>query len=87
MVLYGWNNVVEATNAPSDFILGMLIHQNERATYDRIYLSDSEDAVYPTKHLVEALVLFKESLTQWSTKPKKGITNPDSANFVLTPRF
>ncbi|KIM90936.1 hypothetical protein PILCRDRAFT_1173 [Piloderma croceum F 1598] len=46
-------------------------------------ISDSNEAVYPVRFLVQAMVLFKESLAQWTPTPKKGVPNSN----ILSQQF
>lgn len=39
---------------------------------------DSYEAVYPSRLLVQGMVLFKDSLTQWTPKRRDGTENPNS---------
>lgn len=41
-------------------------------------VSDSDGAIYPVRYLVQGMVLFKESLAQWTATRKKGIPNENS---------
>ncbi|KAG6854858.1 hypothetical protein C0991_012048 [Blastosporella zonata] len=41
-------------------------------------VSDSNQAVYPVRYLVQGMVLFKESLTQWTPTRRDGTLNENS---------
>ncbi|EGN93009.1 hypothetical protein SERLA73DRAFT_116383 [Serpula lacrymans var. lacrymans S7.3] len=60
LVLYYWSKVVQATDAPSEFI------------------EDSNNAIFPLRFLVQAMVLFKENLAQWTPQRKKKTTNENT---------
>jgi hypothetical protein len=81
IVLYYWSKVVEATNAPSGMISGASA-ELKRTPLTNIFISraDSNEAVYPVRFLVQAMVLFKESLAQWTPTPKKGVPNSNSTS-------
>ena len=40
--------------------------------------TDSNEALYPVRFLVQAMVLFKDSLAQWTPMPKNGIAKENS---------
>jgi hypothetical protein len=48
LVLYYWDKVVQAANAPSSAV------------------QDSEDVIFPIRFLTQGLLLFKDSVAQWS---------------------
>ncbi|KAJ3573347.1 hypothetical protein NP233_g2485 [Leucocoprinus birnbaumii] len=41
-------------------------------------VADTHDAVYPTRFLVQGMVLFKDSLSQWAPKRRDGTDNPNT---------
>ncbi|EKM80164.1 hypothetical protein AGABI1DRAFT_120195 [Agaricus bisporus var. burnettii JB137-S8] len=41
-------------------------------------VADSYEAVYPSRLLVQGMVLFKDSLTQWTPKRRDGTENPNT---------
>lgn len=43
-----------------------------------LILTDSNEALYPVGLLVQAMVLFKDSLSQWTPMPKNGIVKENS---------
>lgn len=45
-------------------------------------LSDTDEAVYPTQILVQGMVLFKESLSQWAPIRRDGTENTNSKNIM-----
>jgi hypothetical protein len=45
--------------------------------------SDTADAVFPVRFLVQSLVLFKESLAQWAPVRKDGSPNQHSTFWKL----
>ncbi|KAF9451646.1 ARM repeat-containing protein [Macrolepiota fuliginosa MF-IS2] len=42
------------------------------------FIADTLDAVYPTRFLVQGMVLFKDSLSQWAPKRRDGSENPNT---------
>ena len=64
LVLYYWSKVVQATNGPPEHIAG--IRQSYcRRLNARIDVSiDSSTAVFPVRFILQAMILFKESLGQ-----------------------
>jgi hypothetical protein len=46
-------------------------------------MTDGEDAVYPVRYLVQGMVLFRESLSQW-VPIKKGVPNENCGFLVYT---
>ena len=76
LILWYWNKVVEATGGPHEYIEGLFdtieLHQRYRSSDDAL---DSQTAVYPVRFLVQAMVLFKESLAQWAPERKDGKQN------------
>jgi len=74
IVLYYWNKVVQSTEVSPELINGTLL---------RIYahhcllegLADTPYAVFPVRMLVQAMVLFRESLKEWTPVRRDGTAN------------
>ena len=77
LVLYYWNKVVQATNSPRDYAEGAFPYHTRPllnlTSYDIVL--DDPTSVYPIRFLVQAMVLFKESLAQWAPVRKDGTEN------------
>lgn len=59
--------------------------QNALTVSDRLisWTTDTYAAVYPTRFLVQGMVLFKESLSQWAPEKRDGSDNPNSTLLFL----
>lgn len=85
LVLYYWKQVVDATGGPFELIAGRF--RMTRADPGLIMcLLDTNEAVYPTQILVQGMVLFKDSLSQWVPKHRDGTDNPNSRNIMCISR-
>lgn len=62
----------------SDLILYYWAQVVEATGGPPILISDSNQAVYPVRFLVQGMVLFKESLAQWTPTRKDGTINENS---------
>jgi hypothetical protein len=73
LVLYYWDKVVHASYQPPELIAGSLrvLLCNAMTSTDDRYL-DMDEAVYPVRFLVQALIIFKDNLVQWS--PRRNTT-------------
>jgi hypothetical protein len=79
LVLYYWQQVVEATGGPADMVAGMFKSgQNKLVLMYLMQILDTNEAPYPIRFLVQGMVLFKDSLSQWSPKRRDGTENPQS---------
>ncbi|KAJ3517980.1 hypothetical protein NLJ89_g157 [Agrocybe chaxingu] len=56
----------------------------ESTNYPQNLISDSDEALFPVRYLVQGLVLFKESLSQWTPTKRSGVPNKNtlSQDFV-----
>jgi len=81
LVLYHWKQVVDATDNSLELIAGRF--GMTWADPGLIScLSDTDEVVYPTQILVQGMVLFKESLSQWAPIRRDGTGNPNSKNIM-----
>lgn len=73
LVLYYWSKVVQATNGPPEYIAGMIQLCSRRLIIEKFTSIDSNNAVFPVRFILQAMILFKESLGQWAPVRKNGI--------------
>ena len=77
MILFYWSQVDEATRGPSELINGENYYS--ATGLSNVLSSDTNEAVYPVRFLVQGMVLFKESLSRWTTHPRRdGVPNKNS---------
>lgn len=78
LILFYWSQVVEATGGPPNLIAGKDYGSTSLSLHLFLLFLDSPNAVYPSRFLVQGMVLFKENLSQWSLLRKDGTTNKNS---------
>ena len=77
MILFYWSQVDEATRGPPELIDGKNYHL--ATVLNDVLPLDTNEAVYPVRFLVQGMVLFKESLSRWTTYSRRdGIPNKNS---------
>jgi hypothetical protein len=89
MVLYYWQLVVDATGGSTELVAGEAQPSVfSIPTLTGYLIVDNYEAVYPIRLLVQGMVLFKDSLTQWAPKRRDGSDNLSSKlsiQHLLTP--
>ncbi|KAF8165214.1 armadillo-type protein [Crassisporium funariophilum] len=50
----------------------------EATNHPQDFVADSDEAVYPVRFLVQGIVLFKESLSQWTATKRNGMPNKNT---------
>jgi hypothetical protein len=73
LIMFYWTQVVESTNYPGSFVSGTSSALHVDVTLPR--LSDSDTAAYPVRFLVQGIILFKESISQWTPVKRNGMPN------------
>lgn len=82
LIMFYWSQVVESTNYPGSFVAGTsaMMHVDIALRGIMILLelprfSDSDTAAYPIRFLVQGIILFKESISQWTLVKRNGMPN------------
>ena len=84
MILFYWSQVDEATRGPPELIGGMNAHPATNLI--NLGLTDTNEAVYPLRFLVQGMVLFKESLSRWTPHSRRdGTSNKNSMVLIFNP--
>ncbi|KJA30164.1 hypothetical protein HYPSUDRAFT_125792 [Hypholoma sublateritium FD-334 SS-4] len=67
-----------------DLIMSYWSQIVDSTNYPQNLICDSDDSLYPVRYLVQAMVLFKESLSQFTAKKRNGTSNQNilSQEFV-----
>jgi hypothetical protein len=82
MILFYWSQVDEATRGPPEFIGGMNAHP--ATNFHNLGLTDTNEAVYPLRFLVQGMVLFKESLSKWNPHFRRdGMSNKNGMVLIF----
>lgn len=81
LVSFGWSKVIQATEGASTIIKGTILPR----TFLRSCLlgTDSYLAAFPVRFLVQCMVLFRDSLAQW-TPSKQGSASGETANLCCS---
>lgn len=74
IVLYYWNKVVQSTEVSPELINGTLLRIDAHNCLLE-GLADTPYAVFPVRMLVQAMVLFRESLKEWTPVRRDGTAN------------
>jgi len=74
IVLYYWNKVVQSTEVSPELINGTPLWIGTHH-YLLEGLADTSYAVFPVRMLVQAMVLFRESLKEWTPVRRDGTAN------------
>ena len=75
LVLFYWSEIVDSTNYPHQVISGYyisLVSWSQALTHSN---KDSDEVLFPVRFLVQGLVLFKDSLSQWIPIRRSGMPN------------
>ncbi|KAF8914040.1 armadillo-type protein [Gymnopilus junonius] len=62
----------------SDLILFYWSQVLDSTSYPQNIIADSDEALYPVRFLVQGMVLFKESLSQWTPLRRSGVPNKNT---------
>jgi len=74
IVLYYWNKVVQSTEVSPELIDGTTLRTGAPCHLLKEF-TDTPYAVFPVRMLVQAMVLFRESLKEWTPVRKDGTVN------------
>lgn len=77
LVMFYWSQIVDSTSSPQNLVSGM-VQTLFVSLYDSNSFSDSDNALFPVRFLVQGLVLFKDNLPQWVPVRKNGAPNKNS---------
>ena len=80
IVLYYWNKVVQSTEVSPELINGTPL-RTDAHYYLLKGLADTPYAVFPVRMLVQAMVLFRESLKEWTPVRRDGTANENGMPF------
>lgn len=91
LVVYYWNKVVQASGAPQEYIAGTMcrpyyIFFGCSLCGIQLIMTDTPYAVFPVRFLVQAMLLFKESLAQWAPVKKDGTQNANGMTVIHIPQ-
>lgn len=75
VVLYYWNGVVRSTEVSPELINGTRPITNNDLLIHAEFFTDTPYAVFPVRMLVQAMVLFRESLKEWTPVRRDGTAN------------
>lgn len=80
VVLYYWSKVVQSTEVSPELINGTTSRTD--ALYRLLKgFTDTSYAVFPVRMLVQAMVLFRESLKEWTPVRRDGTANENGMPF------
>ena len=80
IVLYYWNMVVQSTEVSPELINGIQLWINAYHCLLKRF-ADTPYAVFPVRMLVQAMVLFRESLKEWTPVRRDGTANENGTPF------
>lgn len=80
IVLYYWNKVVQSTEVSPELINGTLLRIDVHCHLLKGF-ADTPYAVFPVRMLVQAMVIFRESLKEWTPVRRDGTANENGMPF------
>ena len=84
IVLYYWNKVVQSTEVSPELINGTTSRTDVPCLLLKGF-TDTPYAVFPVRMLVQAMVLFRESLKEWTPVRKDGTANENGSTVIQIP--
>ena len=85
VVLYYWSVIVKSTEVPPEVINGTPL-RTTAPTFLLKRATDTPYAVFPVRMLVQAMVLFRESLKEWTPVRRDGTANENGMQLHRTLR-